>query len=86
MLYYIHKEENMKIENCIVNPGVIPSLMNPDYGNTSVPVKNHSIPGLIKAVDYDIGGVGVAYNDADYMIAVMAESQLDYLQHPKPQN
>ena len=59
--------ENMKIENCLVNPGVLPSLLNPDYGSTAVPVKNHSIPGMIKAVDYDIGAVGVAYNDADYM-------------------
>ncbi|MFB9057101.1 cellulase family glycosylhydrolase [Mariniflexile ostreae] len=34
-------------------------------GNPQTPFKNFSIPGVIEAEDYDNGGQGVAYNDAD---------------------
>ena len=59
--------ENLKIENCETRPGVIPSLLDPNFGETPVPLKSHSIPGMIAAVDYDIGANNVAYTDNDYM-------------------
>jgi hypothetical protein len=59
--------ENLKIEHCETRPGVIPALMDPTFGETPKPVKVHSIPGTIAAVDYDIGARNVAYTDADYM-------------------
>ena len=59
--------ENLKIESCEIRPGVIPSLMDPIYGESPRPVTTHSIPGTIAAVDYDIGARNVAYADNDYM-------------------
>ena len=59
--------ENLKIEHCETRPGVIPALMDPTFGETPKPVKIHSIPGTIAAVDYDIGARNVAYTDVDYM-------------------
>ena len=56
----------MKIENCIFQPGVIASLTDPEYGEISKPYSNHSIPGVIPAVEYDIGAWGVSYTDSDY--------------------
>ena len=50
--------ENLKIENCHVNEGVIASITDPDYGSESKPYKAHSIPGTIPAVHYDIGNWG----------------------------
>ena len=58
---------NLRIENCELRPGVIPSLMDPGFGQYPVPVTQHYIPGVIAAVDYDIGARNVAYNDADFM-------------------
>lgn len=58
---------NLKIEHCETRPGVIPSLLDPNYGEISIPLKTHSIPGMIAAVDYDIGARNIAYTDADYM-------------------
>ena len=58
---------SLKIENCIVNSGVIPSLTDPTFGITPRPFKPHSIPGIIAAVDYDIGANYVAYTDNEFM-------------------
>ncbi len=57
---------SLKIENCIFQPGVIASLTDPEYGEISKPYSNHSIPGVIPAVEYDIGAWGVSYTDSDY--------------------
>ena len=58
--------ENLKIENCHVNEGVIASITDPDYGSESKPYKAHSIPGTIPAVHYDIGNWGVSYTDDNW--------------------
>ena len=42
---------SLKIENCIFQPGVIASLTDPEYGEISKPYSNHSIPGVIPAVE-----------------------------------
>lgn len=55
--------DNLRAEKCEFRPGVIASLMDPDYNRISKPLKNHTIPGVIYAVDYDLGNVGVAYQD-----------------------
>ena len=57
---------SLKIENCIFQPGVIASLTDPEYGEISKPYTNHSIPGIIPAVEYDIGAWGISYTDSDY--------------------
>ena len=57
---------NLKLENCIQVPGVIPSLIDPEYDEVSKPFTEHSIPGIIPAVEYDIGAWGISYTDGDY--------------------
>ena len=57
---------SLKIENCILMPGVLASLTDPEYGSISKPYNNHTIPGTIPAVEYDLGAWGVSYTDSDY--------------------
>lgn len=58
--------EALKTENCVPRPGVIPALFDDEYGTTSKPFKGHLLPGSIKAIDYDIGALNIAYSDKDY--------------------
>ena len=58
--------ENLKIENCHVNEGVIACLTDPEYGSVSKPYRPHSIPGTIAAVHYDMGNWGVSYTDDNW--------------------
>ena len=57
---------SLKLENCDFLPGVIASLTDPEYGEISKPYSTHSIPGIIPAVEYDIGAWGLSYTDSDY--------------------
>ena len=57
---------NLKIENCVVNEGVIKCLTDPEYGSVSKPYRPHSIPGTIAAVHYDVGNWGVSYTDDNW--------------------
>lgn len=57
---------SLKLENCIQLPGVVASLTDPEYGEVSKPFNLHSIPGIIPAVEYDIGVRGLSYHDGDY--------------------
>ena len=57
---------NLKIENCVVNEGVIKCITDPEYGSVSKPYRPHSIPGTIAAVHYDIGNWGVSYTDDNW--------------------
>ena len=57
---------SLKIDQCIIRPGVIASLTDPDYGIISKPYTDHSIPGTIPAAYYDIGARGLSYTDSDY--------------------
>ena len=57
---------NLRTENCIVRPGVIPSMFDPEYALINKPWKNLTIPGIINTADYDLGTQGVAYADADW--------------------
>ena len=58
--------ENLKIENCHVNEGVISCLTDPEYGSVSKPYRAHSIPGKIAAVHYDVGNWGISYTDDNW--------------------
>ena len=68
LAYFILMEfaENLKTENCRINPGVTLGYLDEEFLTTSKPVIEHNIPGTIYAVDYDLGGNGVAYLDEDY--------------------
>ncbi len=58
--------DNLQTKNCVYRPGIIPALFDPEFGTTHKPLKQLTIPGKIYAADYDLGGQGVAYLDADW--------------------
>lgn len=59
--------ENARMENCMVHPDVIDALFRQVKENNRIPFKNLSVPGTIALTDFDMGKVGKAYWDADYM-------------------
>ena len=52
-----------KFENCVPNTGLLAAFNDPDFSLAPRPFKEHHIPGMMAAVDFDIGMNGVAYND-----------------------
>jgi endoglucanase len=58
--------ENLAVDKCEFHPDVLKALFDPQFGTVSKPFKNHSVPGIVDAVDYDFGTNGVAYWDTDY--------------------
>ncbi len=57
--------KRLKFENCNIQRDVHKSLFEPQPP-TSIPFKNHSVPGIIFGSDYDSGGQLVGYSDNDY--------------------
>ncbi len=58
--------EDLQIENTTRRPDVIAALFSPSFGTINEPYKELTIPGNIKAVDYDIGTNNVSYWDVEY--------------------
>jgi hypothetical protein len=58
--------ENLALEKCTYHPDVVAAIFSPDFGQTSRPFTRNDIPGVIAAVDYDLGTNGIAYSDNDY--------------------
>ncbi|MFT6334870.1 MAG: endoglucanase [Saprospiraceae bacterium] len=64
--------EKLKIENCVYQKDVIDALFRQVYSDETIPFKNHTVPGVIHATDYDLGVVGSAYQDknvANYQVS-----------------
>ena len=59
--------EGLDLDSCITRPGVLAALLDPDYATLRKPFKEHPIPGVVNAVDYDIGHAGATYHDFDLM-------------------
>ena len=59
--------ENLDLDSCITRPGVLAALLDPDYATLRKPFKEHPIPGVVNAADYDIGHEGTTYHDTDLM-------------------
>ncbi len=58
--------EGLDLDSTEARPGVLAALLDPDYGTLREPFKPHPIPGVVNAVDYDIGNQFVTYFDRDY--------------------
>lgn len=58
--------EDLKVENCRYQKDVIDALFRQPYSDETVPYATNNIPGVIYAVDYDMGILGEAYEDDDY--------------------
>ena len=59
--------EGLDLDSCITRPGVLAALLDPDYATLRKPFKEHPIPGVVNAADYDIGHAGTTYHDTDLM-------------------
>jgi endoglucanase len=57
---------NLHIDSCTINYGVIDAMMRQPFNEFTVPFQNHTIPGLIYAVNYDYGKHTFAFKDAVY--------------------
>ena len=54
---------NVNTTKCDYRPGYFSSLLDPHFNISPQPYTNHTIPGIIQCVDYDIGNQNVAYYD-----------------------
>lgn len=59
--------ENFKMEHLTVKPDVIDAMFRQVQTDDSKPYKNHQIPGIIFATEYDLGSNEVAYSDVDFV-------------------
>lgn len=59
--------ENYKFSNVEIKHDVIDAMFRQTNENSSKPFKNHQIPGKIFAAEYDLGKMGVAYEDKDFI-------------------
>lgn len=59
--------EGLDLDSCITRPGVLAALLDPDYATLRKPFKEHPVPGVVNAADYDIGHEGATYHDTDLM-------------------
>jgi hypothetical protein len=55
-----------RTEQCDIHPGYLTSLLDPEFGIRPLPWTRHTIPGIIHAVEYDVGNEGQAYHDTRY--------------------
>ena len=59
--------KGLDMDSAKVQQGVLAALFDPDFITSRRPYKEHVIPGVINAVDYDLGNYRVTYWDADVM-------------------
>jgi hypothetical protein len=59
--------EDLKLENCFYQKGVIDAMFRQVYSNETIPFKTaQAIPGVVYAADYNLGVIGEAYDDTDF--------------------
>ncbi len=56
----------LKFQNCVPFRDVVDAMMRQPTDNSTLPFVDDTIPGVVYAVNYDLGRIGEAYNDADY--------------------
>lgn len=66
--------ENYKFSNVEIKHDVIDAMFRQTKENTSKPFKNHQIPGKIFAAEYDLGKIGIAYEDKDFINLWVSDS------------
>ena len=58
--------QNLELDSARVNRGLLAAFFDPEFGTKQKPFKEHELPGIVNAADYDLGNQGIAYNDTDY--------------------
>ncbi|MCR4439598.1 MAG: cellulase family glycosylhydrolase [bacterium] len=57
---------SLRIDSCQFRPDIHDALTRPDHDARAIPLRAHTLPGVIGCADYDLGALGVAYYDRDY--------------------
>ncbi len=55
--------EASKLENCVYNHTVVDAMFRQVQTDEVIPFRDHSVPGIVHATDYDLGRNGSAYYD-----------------------
>lgn len=55
--------DHLALASCTEHPDVLFALFDPNRGAVTVPFRSLTIPGVIDAVDYDLGTDGASYHD-----------------------
>ncbi|MFO8002133.1 MAG: cellulase family glycosylhydrolase, partial [Marinilabilia sp.] len=64
--WLMEQAEMLKLKNCTINYDVLDAMFRQAGGDRSpIPFKQHSVPGRIFAVDYDMGSNNYAWLDTD---------------------
>ena len=58
-------ENLLKIENCTYQPDVIDAMFRQIDSEEAIPYNTQAIPGVVYATDFDMGPVGIAFQDND---------------------
>ncbi len=58
--------DRLRFGNCVFMKDVIDAMMRQPIDYSTLPFVDDTIPGTIYAVNYDLGRIGYAYNDADF--------------------
>lgn len=58
--------ERLKLQHCTINYPVADALLRQPSEGTAIPFKQHDLPGIVYATDFDLGQNGVAYLDDFY--------------------
>jgi hypothetical protein len=59
--------DNLRIEACAFLPDVVDALVRQPSDRMARPYRPHAVPGLIPAVEYDLGEPGIAYADEVFL-------------------
>lgn len=59
--------ENYKFSNVEIRKDVINAMFRQTSENSTKPFKLHRIPGKVSAAEYDLGKIGFAYDDKDFI-------------------
>jgi len=63
--WLMEQAEMMKLENCIIHYDVNDAMFRQINDQLAKPFKQHTAPGTVFAVDYDLGSCNYAYFDTD---------------------
>ena len=59
--------DGLDLDSCDARPDVLAALFRDDFATTPRPYRDHRLPGVVNAADFDLGNQGVSYSDADYI-------------------
>ena len=66
--YLKQMTDGLLLENCRINKDEIDAWARQPFDDTTKPYAKNTVPGIIFAVNYDLGTQGIAYNDKVFQV------------------